>query len=32
MKELNLYTINKDEIRERINKVSLKDVYNQKII
>lgn len=32
MKELNLYTINKEEIRERINKVSLKDVYNQKIL
>ena len=32
MKELNLYTINKEEIKERINKVSLNDVFNQKII
>lgn len=32
MKELNLYTTDKEEIRERVNKVSLKDVFNQKII
>lgn len=31
MKEINLYTLNKEEIRDRITKVSLKDVFKQKL-
>ena len=32
MKDLNLYTTNKDEIKDRIKKINLENVFNQKLI